>query len=323
MSILLDSGYSRVELRPWHVAAAALFITLLGFSNSGHAQAKKVATVTPVGTPSSSQVPPTQLAAATATTAQTMSVQDVKDMRAALESIGVGDMVRVTVFRNPELTTETRVTDQGTISFPLLGDVPVAGMTPSQVSKRIADKLSGGRYVVNPEVQVTLMQVNSRQVSVLGNVNKPGRYPIDNINTRLTDFIAAAGGVAAPGSDLVTVVSTKEGKSSKKDVDLSQMFVSGNIDANLDLQPGDTIYVHRAPMVYVYGEVQKAGAYRLEPHMTVMQAIAMGGGLTPRGTQRGLKIHRRADNGKIEQIAARPTDEVRVDDVVYVDESLF
>ena len=75
--------------------------------------------------------------------------------------------------------------------------------------KRIADKLSGGRYVVNPEVQVTLMQVNSRQVSVLGNVNKPGRYPIDNINTRLTDFIAAAGGVAAPCSDLVTVVSTK------------------------------------------------------------------------------------------------------------------
>jgi polysaccharide biosynthesis/export protein len=118
-------------------------------------------------------------------------------------------------------------------------------------------------------------------------------------------------------------VSTKDGKSSKKDVDLSQMFVSGNIDANLDLQPGDTIYVHRAPMVYVYGEVQKAGAYRLEPHMTVMQAIAMGGGLTPRGTQRGLKIHRRTDNGKIEQIAARPTDEVRVDDVVYVDESLF
>jgi len=73
----------------------------------------------------------------------------------------------------------------------------------------------------------------------------------------------------------------------------------------------------------VYGEVQKAGAYRLEPHMSVMQAIAMGGGLTPRGTQRGLKIHRRADDGHVKQIDARLTDEVKADDVVYVDESLF
>ena len=300
-----------------------LFITLLGFSASGIAQTHKVATVTPIGSPGSAQVPATKIAAATPTAAQTLNGQEVREMRAALESIGVGDMVRVTVFRNPELTTETRVTDQGTISFPLLGDVPVAGLSPSQLSKRIAEKLSSGKYVVNPEVQVTLMQVNSRQVSVLGNVNKPGRYPIDNVNARLTDFIAAAGGIAAPGSDLVTVVSVRDGKATKKDIDLSQMFVSGNIEANMDLQPGDTIYVHRAPMVYVYGEVQKAGAYRLEPHMTVMQAIAMGGGLTPRGTQRGLKIHRRAADGHVQQINARLTDEVKVDDVVYVDESLF
>ena len=300
-----------------------LFITLLGFSASGIAQTRNVATVTPVGPPTSSQFPATRVAAAPQTAAQTLNPKDVGEMRAALESIGVGDMVRITVFRNPELTTETRVTDQGTISFPMLGDVPVAGMTPSQVSKRIAEKLTTGKYVVNPEVQVTMMQVNSRQVSVLGNVNKPGRYPLDNINARLTDFIAAAGGVAAPGSDLVTVVTVRDGKSSKRDVDLSQMFVSGNVDANLDLQPGDTIYVHRAPMVYVYGEVQKAGAYRLEPHMTVMQAIAMGGGLTPRGTQRGLKIHRRDADGRVQERSARLTDEVKVDDVVYVDESLF
>jgi len=304
-------------------AFAGLFTALLGVSTLADAQTTKVATVTPIGSPSSAQVPATKVAAATPTAAQAMSAQDVRDMRAALESIGVGDMVRITVFRNPELTTETRVTDQGTIAFPMLGDVPVAGMTPSQVGKRIAEKLSTGKYVVNPEVQVTMMQVNSRQVSVLGNVNKPGRYPIDNINGRLTDFIAAAGGVAAPGSDLVTVVSVRDGKASKRDVDLSQMFVTGNIESNLDLQPGDTIYVHRAPMVYVYGEVQKAGAYRLEPHMTVMQAIAMGGGLTPRGTQRGLKIHRRGGDGQVQQINARLTDEVKVDDVVYVDESLF
>ena len=115
----------------------------------------------------------------------------------------------------------------------------------------------------------------------------------------------------------------QDGKSQKRDVDLSQMFREGNIAANISLKPGDTVYVHRAPVVYVYGEVQKAGAYRLEPHMTVMQAIAMGGGLTPRGTERGVRIHRRGDNGEVQKLQARLTDPVQTDDVIYVRESLF
>jgi polysaccharide export outer membrane protein len=75
-------------------------------------------------------------------------------------------------------------------------------------------------------------------------------------------------------------------------------------------------------MIYVYGEVNKAGAYRLEPHMTVMQAIALGGGINARGTERGLRIHRR-DGNEVKKLDARLTDEVRPDDVVYVKESIF
>jgi len=186
-----------------------------------------------------------------------------------LESLGMGDMVRITVFRNPDLTTEARVNERGTILFPMIGEVPVAGLTPSQAGARIAEKLRTGRFVVNPEVTVAIAQVNSRQVSVLGNVNKPGRYPLDAINVKLTDVLATAGGVAPTGADLVTIVSATNGK--KADVDLAAMFRNGDLSKNVELQPGDTIYVHRAPMVYVYGEVQKGGAYRLEPHMTVMQ----------------------------------------------------
>jgi polysaccharide export outer membrane protein len=165
--------------------------------------------------------------------------------------------------------------------------------------------------------------VNSRQVSVLGNVVKPGRYPIDTINKRVSDFVAAAGGMAAGGADTVTVVQVRDGRETKTDVDLAQMFRNGNLAANLELAPGDTIYVHRAPMVYVYGEVNKAGAYRLEPNMTVMQAIALGGGINTRGTERGVQIHRKDRNGGVSKIGAKLTDEVRVDDVVYVKESLF
>jgi polysaccharide export outer membrane protein len=164
--------------------------------------------------------------------------------------------------------------------------------------------------------------VNSRQVSVLGKVVKPGRYPIDSVNRRVTDFVAAAGGTAAGGSDTVTVVQVRDGQTRKTDVNLEQMFRNGSLDTNMELAPGDTIFVHRAPMVYVYGEVNRAGAYRLEPHMTVMQAIALGGGITVRGTERGVRIHRR-EGGDVRKIDARLTDEVRVDDVIYVKESIF
>jgi len=124
-------------------------------------------------------------------------VPSIADTR--LESLGMGDMIRVTVFRNPELTTEARVSERGTIVFPMVGEVEVAGLTPSQAAQRIGDRLRAGRYVVNPEVTVSAMQVNSRQVSVLGSVVKPGRYPIDSTNMHLTDFLASAGGIAPTG----------------------------------------------------------------------------------------------------------------------------
>jgi len=223
--------------------------------------------------------------------------------------------VRVTVFRNPELTTEARISERGTILFPMIGEVNIVGLTPSQAGQMIADKLRSGKYVVNPEVTVSLGQVNSRQVSILGNVTKPGRYPLDSQNVKLTDLIATAGGITATGSNQITVVSTN---GTKNDVDLAGMFRSGDLSKNVSLQPGDTVYVHKAPMVYVYGEVNKGGAYPIEPSMTVMQAIALGGGISPRGTQRGIKITR-AGNG----INAGLGDPVQPDDVIYVKESLF
>ena len=224
--------------------------------------------------------------------------------------------------RNPELTTEARVSERGTILFPMIGEVSVAGLTPSQAGTLIADKLRNGRYVVNPEVTVSMMQVNSRQVSVLGNVVKPGRYPLDSTTARLTDLIALAGGVGPTGSDEVTIITNRGGKPEKVEVDMAEMFRRGDLTRNIALEPGDTIYVHKAPMVYVYGEVQKGGACRVEPNMTVMQAIAMGGGITPRGTDRGIKISRRDGTG-VQKMDANLTTTVQADDVIYVRESLF
>jgi polysaccharide export outer membrane protein len=314
--------FTRQELLSSRLAAGALVVLSLGLAGTARAEpvtkfaTTQVATVTPLT--HSSATSRIQTAAAE----PVAPVNTAATPNLALESLGMGDMVRITVFRNPDLTTEARISERGTVLFPMIGEVQVAGLTPSQAGKRIADKLTQGRYVVNPEVTVSMMQVNSRQVSVLGNVNKPGRYPLDAQTAHLTDFIAVAGGLSPTGSEEVTVVSSKDGKTTKRDVDLAQIFDGGDVSQNIELGPGDTVYVHKAPMVYVYGEVQKGGAYRVEPNMTVMQAIAMGGGVTPRGTLRGLKISRR-EGGSVREINARLTDTVKPDDVVYVSESLF
>ena len=158
---------------------------------------------------------------------------------------------------------------------------------------------------------MALTAVRSRQVSVLGEVARPGRYALDDTSSRLADVIAAAGGISATGADTVTVM--RGGKEQKVRV-LGQSF---------DLKGGETIHVERAPVFYIYGEVTRAGAYRIEPNMTVMQAIAAGGGITPRGSDRRLKLRRVAADGKVVETDAQLRDIVKTNDVIFVKEALF
>lgn len=152
------------------------------------------------------------------------------------DTLGPGDEVKITVFQRPELTTETRVSDAGRVTLPLIGEVPVSGLTPAQAGQRIAERLKRGQIVVNPQVTFT---------------------------------------------------------------------------------------ASRVPVFYIYGEIQRAGAYKLEPRMTVIQAISVGGGVTLRGTERRPKIRRTMDDGTIKEISAELTDRLQADDVIYVRESWF
>ena len=237
------------------------------------------------------------------------------------ETIGVGDMVRITVFQNPDLTTETRISQRGVIMFPLIGEVALIGKTPINAANLIAHQLNAGGFVKNPQVNVSVTDVRSRQVSVLGQVGRPGRYVLDGSSLKLTDILALAGGITATGDNSVTVTGTRDGKPLK--VDLAD--TAGKIDTwrEFEVQNGDTIYVPRAPVFYIYGEVQRPGAYRLEPDMVVMQALSVSGGLTPRGTERGLVIQRRAPAGPVRKLKAGVLEPVLPNDVIYVKESLF
>jgi polysaccharide biosynthesis/export protein len=316
--------------------------------------------------------------------------------------LGAGDVLKISVYNNPDLELETRVSETGLISYPLIGEVKVGGMTSLQAEKKIADLLFKGGFIKSPQVTILVTQFLSKLVSVLGSVVKPGRYPLDRptnladllaqaggitpdgsnlitvvtksgkieydmrdlvdttkkvhnvemlggevvyVHTRdisvmgqvnrpgkysvtdgvrtVADFLTAAGGVTEAGSEIVTVTTVRDGTENRFDVDIDSLFRKGDKTKNIDLMSGDSIYVPRAPMVYIYGEVQRPGAYRVERNMTVVQALALGGGPTVRGTQRSIKLYRRNQNSTIDKTAVELTDSIKPDDVLYVEESIF
>jgi polysaccharide export outer membrane protein len=237
--------------------------------------------------------------------------------------LAAGDMIRISVYQSADLTLETRLTEAGTISYPLLGSVALAGLTISEAEKRIADGLRSGNFVKQPQVSIAVQQVRGNQVSVLGQVGKPGRYPLETGNVQLTDMIATAGGIVGTGADQIVVVGTRNGQPYRVEIDLPSVFGPNRRANDLMLQNGDVIWVDRAPMIYMYGEVQKPGSLRLERGMTVMQALAASGGLTQRGTERGLRVHRRDAQGQVRVIEPAMTDRLQADDIIYIRESVF
>jgi polysaccharide export outer membrane protein len=237
--------------------------------------------------------------------------------------LGAGDVIRISVFQNPDLSLESRITEAGIVSYPLLGNVRLGGLSVTAAEKMIADGLRNGNFVKQPQVTLVVTQVRGNQASVLGQVNRPGRYPIEVADMRLSDLIASAGGLAPGGTDTVVVTGTRNGQPYRLEVDLPTLFTPGGRDKDILILNGDTVWVDRQPMVYIYGEVQRPGPMRLERGMTLMQALATGGGLTPRGTEKGIKVHRKKADGSVNIIEPTMIDKLQDGDVVYVRESLF
>jgi polysaccharide export outer membrane protein len=236
--------------------------------------------------------------------------------------LGSGDIVRISVFQNPDLTTETRVSENGAITFPLLGEVPVGGLSTAAAGNLIGERLRTGGFVRQPQVNVLPIQIRGNQVSVLGQVNRPGRFPLETANLRLTDMLATAGGIAGSGADVVIITGVRGGKLIRREIDIPSLFIGSDPAGDVLLAGGDIIYVHRAPVFYIYGEVNRPGSFRLEREMSVMQGLATGGGVTARGTTRGLRIHRRV-SGVLKVIEPALDDLLKADDVIYVKESIF
>ena len=265
-------------------------------------------------------VPVTQAQSATVKSAAAAASAADPDMY----RIGPGDSIHITVYQSPDLSVDARVTEAGVISYPLLGRVVLGGLTVSAAEAHIANLLRKGEFVKEPQVMIVVSQVRANQVNVLGQVGHPGRFPLDLAGMRMTEVLALAGGVAAgAGSDTVVLVGQRDGRSFRKEVDLPKIFSPGGSEDDIVVAPGDTIWVDRAPQIYLYGEIQHAGVQRLERGMTVMQAVAAGGGATPRGTLKGLRVSRRGADGRVQTFEPSMEDTLKDGDVMFIRESLF
>ena len=238
-----------------------------------------------------------------------------------LLQLGPGDSVNVQVYGQPDLSTTQYVGDDGTLSIPLAGTVQVGGLSPAQAGSRVEAALKSAKILVDPHVTITVSQTRSQRVSVLGQVGTPGRYPIES-NTSILDLLAQAGGVTAGGSDIVYVLrQDKDGKEVRYPVDLKGL-ANGAVPT-LTLQGGDSVFVPKAEQFSIYGEVTTPGRYRVEPGMTVIEAVARAGGITIRGSQRRVFIKRKKPDGTYAINKAAQSDLVQPDDVIQVKESIF
>lgn len=240
--------------------------------------------------------------------------------------LGAGDQLRISVYQSPDLSFEARLADTGTINFPLLGPIRLAGLTVPQAEAQLSEALRAAGLVRNPQVMLLLTQPRSNQITVLGVVGRPGRYPLDVAGMRLTELLALAGGTGEASADTLVLLrrNGQAEQAQRLEIHLPSLFAAEQATADPVLQPGDVIWVDRAPQIFFQGEVTRPGPVRLLRNMTLRQALATAGGVTLRGTLKGFQIHRRGA-GKDMQVLVEPSldESPRDGDVIVIRESLF
>lgn len=252
-----------------------------------------------------------------------------RSVRESEAPLGVGDQIAITVFGQPDLSAEVTVGETGFIMVPLIGTLNVLNLSAAQLETLVARRLKDGGYLQNPGVSVQIRQLRSQLVSVMGEVQRPGRYPIQGRMTVL-EALATAGGLTQRADRQVLLLRKTDPQATgdqavreeiRIGLDTSGGGLRGHIDATL--KNDDVVFVGVQKQFYVHGEVRRPGAYPMEPGMNVMKALSIGGGVTERGSTRRIKIHRLDDQKVSREQPATLTSPVEADDVIQVDERLF
>jgi polysaccharide export outer membrane protein len=251
--------------------------------------------------------------------------------------LGAEDEIEIRVWSHDDLTRKVRVGLQGTITFPFAGELKAKGLTVQELQRELESRL-GGKYIIDPRVSITVTEYKSQKFFVVGNVTKPGTYPLTK-PIRVVEAISLAGGVttgsaAKPVSGAVAIiVRAQPGKRAdqprmpdqtpdalKITVSLSAAL-AGDAKNNLEIKNGDTVFVPSL-IVYVSGEVKKPGRYPYEENMTVLMAVTLAEGFTDKASARGVYILREQSGGK-QQVKVKLSDVVNPGDNIVVPESFF
>ncbi len=241
--------------------------------------------------------------------------------------LSAGDLIEYSVYGVPEMTQRARIDSTGNAYLPLLGSVPLAGLTTEQAQKKLEDLLVSGGFLRNPHVTISVAEY-ANGISLLGEVAKPGVYPVSGAR-RLYDVIAAAGGLTQNAGTKVTIT-PKDLSKSTEIVNISR-DPSKSSEGNILVNPGDTVIVAKAEIVYVVGEVVSPSGLMLdgsEP-LTVLQAIAMAHGTNHDARLDKVRIIRKGDQGRTEIpvqlskiMSAKEKDiPLQADDIVFVPSS--
>ncbi|MCE9614308.1 MAG: polysaccharide export protein [Lentisphaerae bacterium] len=229
--------------------------------------------------------------------------RELLDLKARDYLVGPDDLLEVSVFEwefsEQTRTLELRVGETGTITLPVVGPVAVAGHTIQDVQATIVAQLASHNILQNPRVAVSVKEYRSRRIGVVGAVNVPGVYAIHQNVSTLLDVLTLAGGPNDTAGEVVYVL--RQGSTTaaapRIAVDLGALFVQGDATQNPVLQGGDVIYVPKAPLIFVYGNVRQPGGFALQRPTQILDAVALAGGLGSRADKSGCKLIRRRPDG--------------------------
>jgi len=241
--------------------------------------------------------------------------------------LGPGDLIDVGVYNVPELATKARIGSNGDIYLPLVDYIHIAGLTPEEAQNLIQKKLADGGFVRNPHVNVFVDEHAMKGASLLGEVAKPGIYPMLG-QQRLFDLISAAGGFSASAGRSISI--THRDQPDKPVVVPLSRNLSDDPESNVLVFPGDTIIVRKADVVYVVGDVGRPSGFLMDNgRLTVLQAIALAGGTNKTAKLSGVKLIHRGSGGITETtiqlkkiLQAKASDQpLQAEDILFVPSS--
>jgi polysaccharide export outer membrane protein len=240
-----------------------------------------------------------------------------------LVKLGPGDLLEVNVYNVPELTSKVRVSNGGDVYLPLIDYVHVDGLTQEEAQTLVEKRLEDGGFVRSPHVTIFVDEAASQGVTILGEVTKAGIYP-DVADHKLYEVIAEAGGFTATASRKISVIRRNVAEPIRIELPRN---LADDVSGNIEILPGDTISVQRAPIIYVVGDVGKPTGLLVDNgSLTVLQALALAGGTNRTAKMNAARIIRKTPAGMTETTlqlkkmleAKAPDVKLQADDILFI-----